>query len=95
MIVYLFSGILPTHAGTTANLISKVDCLFDALNADSADLRRGKKLSQNLSDRSPHLKFFKEMCSEIQKLEFIGAKQRPPSQDGWLQTMIIYYYDTL
>lgn len=88
MIVYLFSGILPTDAGTTANLISKVDCLFDALNADSADLRRGKKFSQNLSDRSPHLKFFKEMCSEIKKLEFIGAKQRPPSQDGWLQTMI-------
>ncbi|XP_045505816.1 uncharacterized protein LOC123702180 [Colias croceus] len=80
-------GELPTEALATVNLLNKIDQLFDSLNADSPSLKRGKKYLRNISDRSPHFAYFKEMKLFFKNCQFIGAKSRAPSLDGWIQTM--------
>lgn len=71
----------------TVNLINKIDQLFDSVNADSPSPKRGKKYLRNMSDRSPHLEYFSQMKKFIKNCEFVGARSRAPSLDGWIQTM--------
>lgn len=64
-----------------------MDKLFDLMNADSPDLRRGKPYSTNWSKTSPHAEFIKKMKGFFQTMKFIGSPRRAPSQDGWLTTL--------
>lgn len=69
-------------------MLNKFDELFDSLNADSADLRGGKKHSTNMTRHSPHLNLFKYMKEFIRTLKFKGLRSPPPpSQVGWIHTM--------
>lgn len=78
---------LPADAHATATLLDRFDQLFDALNADTPDLRRGKKTSTNMSEHSSHLEYFRSMKKFIIELKFIGSNSPPPSQTGWIRTM--------
>lgn len=84
---FVISEELPNEAIATMNLTEKFDKLFDCLNADSADLRRGKIHSTNITKTSPHLKFFERMKVFIKDMKFILCKTPPPSQAGWIQTI--------
>lgn len=64
-----------------------MDKLFDAMNGDTPDRKRGKKYLTNMSSTSPHLDFFNKMKVFFTEMEFLGARSKPPSQDGWLRTM--------
>ncbi|CAH2088752.1 unnamed protein product [Euphydryas editha] len=44
---------LPQETTTTAMLIEKMDQLFDTLNGDTPDRKRGKKYFTNFTQRSP------------------------------------------
>lgn len=83
----MFSGELSLEALATADVINNMDRLFDCLNSDSIDLRRGKPHSTNLSQHSPHLEYFKKMKQFFQNLKYINCRQTPPSQMGWIWTM--------
>lgn len=64
-----------------------MDQLFDTLNSDSADLRRGKPLATNIKESSPHHNFIREMKIFFKDLKFVGCKNTPPSQEGWIWTL--------
>ncbi|KAJ2946544.1 hypothetical protein O0L34_g12599 [Tuta absoluta] len=78
---------LPTDALATGTILKKFDDLFDALNADSPDARRGKRCSTNMTHRSPHLKLFEDMKVFIRGMKFMGSSRTPPSQSGWIRTI--------
>ncbi|KAM3957316.1 uncharacterized protein ACR2FA_008697 [Aphomia sociella] len=80
-------GSICAEAAVTASLVADIDKLFDVVNADSPDLRRGKPHTTNWSLKSPHRDFIKNMISSFGKMKFIGSPRRPPSQDGWLTTL--------
>ncbi|XP_059046613.1 uncharacterized protein LOC131842112 [Achroia grisella] len=81
------SNELPNEAHATATFVKKMDDLFDSINADSPDLRRGKKYSCNLTMRSPHLALYKDMRKFISSMKYLSSRTTPPSQDGWIQTL--------
>ncbi|CAH2227295.1 jg20103 [Pararge aegeria aegeria] len=64
-----------------------MDKLFDSLNSDTVDLRRGKPFLTNLKDTSPHLVFINEMKTFLQSLKFKGSKSTLPSHIGWQWTL--------
>lgn len=83
-----FTEELPAEAHVTAMFAEKFDNSFDAVNADTVDLRRGKKYSTNISkDYSPHLELFAQMRKFIFMMQYLGSKSKPPSQDGWIHTL--------
>lgn len=49
---------MPQDSVATVHLVSIMDKLFDAMNGDSPDLKRGKEYLTNMSSTSPHLKLF-------------------------------------
>ncbi|CAG9792706.1 unnamed protein product [Diatraea saccharalis] len=53
--------LLTNDAAVTSNVISQIDKLFDSLNCDTPDLRRGKLHVKNMTARSPHVELFSEM----------------------------------
>lgn len=85
--LFSFSGELPAEAHATATLLRKFDRLFDAVNADTPDLRGGKKHSTNMTATSPHLELFKEMKDFIKNMKYVGSRSNPPSQEGWIHTL--------
>lgn len=64
-----------------------MDKLFDCVNSDSADLRRGKTHATNMSSKSPHKEHFDKMRKFFSTMKFIGCQRKPPSQDGWIMTL--------
>lgn len=78
---------LPSSAVVTAGFCNYFDQLFDALNADSPDKLRGKPFSTNITKNSPHHKLFIEMRKFVSNMTYIGSKNKPPSQNGWIQTI--------
>ncbi|KAF9409722.1 hypothetical protein HW555_011012 [Spodoptera exigua] len=60
-----------SEAAVTTDLISKMDMLFDSVNSDSSDLRRGKKHATNLKEPTPHL----------------HCTRTPPSKERWVWTL--------
>lgn len=78
---------MPAEAHATVSLLEKFDQLFDALNADTQDLRRGKKYSTNITKKTPHLELFHDMRKFITEMKFIGSSSQPPSQRGWIRTI--------
>ncbi|CAH2104627.1 unnamed protein product [Euphydryas editha] len=80
-------GSLTAAATTTANVIANMDKLFDCLNSESSDLRRGKRHATNLTAINPHLIFFQDMKRFFVTLKFIGSSRKPPSQEGWIWTI--------
>ncbi|KAL4702878.1 hypothetical protein ACJJTC_005789 [Scirpophaga incertulas] len=74
-------------AAVTGNLVANMDKLFDALNSESSDLRRGKPESTNLTATSPHLKLFSEMKTFFLNMKYIGSPRKPSSQEGWIWTI--------
>ncbi|XP_045505962.1 uncharacterized protein LOC123702291 isoform X2 [Colias croceus] len=87
MLMKIAQNELPAEANATATFVQKFDELFDAFNADSPDLRRGKKYSTNLTKRTPHLDLFKKMKMFIANMQYIGSKSNPPSQEGWIHSI--------
>lgn len=87
LICFFLSDELPSEAHTTAMFLEAFDQLFDAVNADSPDLRRGKKFSTNLTAKSPHLELFKDMKTFISSMKYLGGRSNPPSKEGWIHTM--------
>ncbi|CAH2085875.1 unnamed protein product [Euphydryas editha] len=87
LLVKIAKNELPNEAHATASFVSKFDELFDAVNADSPDLRRGKRHSTNLTSRSPHIALFNEMRRFISSMKYLGSKTIPPSQQGWIHTL--------
>ncbi|XP_039764303.1 uncharacterized protein LOC120636805 [Pararge aegeria] len=85
----LFAKVSSNHISpdvvVTATLISKIDSIFDALNAESPDLKRGKKFSSNLSKSSGHLELFSELKTFFKNVKFIGACVYP-SFGQWVDT---------
>ncbi|KAH9632236.1 hypothetical protein HF086_002871 [Spodoptera exigua] len=53
MMAKISEGVLTSEAAVTAGLISKMDMLFDSVNSDSSDLRRGKIHATNLKETTP------------------------------------------
>lgn len=84
---YIFSGTLSSEASTTADVVAKMDKLFDSVNAHTPDLRGGKPLSTNLQDNTPHLELFRHMREFFKNLKFLGCRRAPPSQEGWVWTL--------
>ena len=78
---------LTADAAVTANVVTNMDKLFDCLNSDTADLRRGKIHATNMTSKSPHLKCFEEMKKIFSTLKFIGCPRPPTSREGWISTM--------
>ncbi|KAL4719467.1 hypothetical protein ACJJTC_012797, partial [Scirpophaga incertulas] len=78
---------LPPDAAVTANVVASIDKLFDALNSDSSDLRRGKPQATNMTATSPHTKFFSDMKIFFENMKYIGSPRKPPSQEGWIWTI--------
>ncbi|KAH9632632.1 hypothetical protein HF086_004750 [Spodoptera exigua] len=72
IINYYPASVLTSEAAVTAGLISKMDMLFDSVNSDSSDLRRGKIHATNLKETTPHLQLFKEMKLFFNSLKFLG-----------------------
>lgn len=64
-----------------------MDNLFDCLNSDCSDLRRGKAHATNLKHSSPHLKCFEKMKRFFSSIKYIGSPRKPPSQEGWIWTL--------
>ncbi|KAF9417911.1 hypothetical protein HW555_005056 [Spodoptera exigua] len=81
------SNELPPEAHATATFTKKFDDLFDAVNADSPDLRRGKIYSTNITTRSPHISLFNKMRKFISNMKYLGSRSTPPSQHGWIHTL--------
>ncbi|XP_045492431.1 uncharacterized protein LOC123691889 [Colias croceus] len=78
---------LPPEAHATATFTKNFDEIFDAVNADSPDLRGGKKYSTNMTIRSPHIDLFNQMRKFISRMKYLGSRSKPPSQDGWIHTL--------
>lgn len=57
------------------------------MNGDSPDQMRGKEFLTNMTSTSPHLLFFKKMKLFFMEMKFLGARSKPPSQEGWLRTL--------
>ncbi|XP_047036130.1 uncharacterized protein LOC124641914 [Helicoverpa zea] len=87
MMAKISEGVLTSEAAVTAGLIAKMDMLFDSVNSDSSDLRRGKIHATNLKQTTPHLQLFKEMKLFFNSLKFIGCTRTPPSKEGWVWTL--------
>jgi len=68
-------------------IIEKMDQLFDALNGETPDLKRGKKYLTNLTWSSPHIRYFQEMKTMFEDMKFVGARAKPPSIDGFIRTL--------
>ncbi|XP_052747040.1 uncharacterized protein LOC112046793 [Bicyclus anynana] len=75
------------EAVVTATLISKMDNIFDSLNADTPDLKRGKRYFTNITKKSEHLQLFHDMKTLFQNICFIGVRCAPPSVNGWIRTI--------
>ncbi|XP_052746941.1 uncharacterized protein LOC128199842 isoform X2 [Bicyclus anynana] len=75
------------EAVVTATLISKMDNIFDSLNADTPDLKRGKRYFTNITKKSEHLQLFHDMKTLFQNIYFIGVRCAPPSVNGWIRTI--------
>lgn len=75
------------EAIATATIVSNMDKLFDCMNGDTPHRKRGKLQLTNMTSTSPHLTFFKNMKDFFSKMKFLGARCKPPSQDGWLRTL--------
>ncbi|XP_045497005.1 uncharacterized protein LOC123697128 [Colias croceus] len=87
MLAKISEGVLTSEAAVTAGVISKMDKLFDSVNSDSSDLRRGKIYATNLKETTPHLQLFKEMKLFFNTLKFLGCTRTPPSKEGWVWTL--------
>ncbi|KAJ8708707.1 hypothetical protein PYW08_010089 [Mythimna loreyi] len=87
MMAKISEGVLTSEAAVTAGLISKMDMLFDSVNSDSSDLRRGKIHATNLKETTPHLQLFKEMKLFFNSIKFLGCTRTPPSKEGWVWTL--------
>ncbi|CAH2088133.1 unnamed protein product [Euphydryas editha] len=61
----------------------------DHIEQLSGRVRKITYIMRQLRDvtRSPHLKYFKGMKTMFQELEFIGARCKPPSQEGFIRTL--------
>ncbi|CAH2109175.1 unnamed protein product [Euphydryas editha] len=81
------NGDMPSEAIATANLIAKMDMLFDGVNASTPDLRRGKKYSTNMRESTGHLTLFQEIKNLFKNLEFLECRSTPPSKEGWVWTL--------
>lgn len=68
-------------------LVEEIDHLFDSLNGDTPDPKRGKKYLSNITRRSPHLQYYKKMKEFFKEMTFVGARTKPPSQDGFIKTL--------
>lgn len=65
-----------------------MDKLFDILNSQTPDLRRGKPFSTNLSNKRQLLfKHITCMKHFFEKVEYVGIKRAPPSKEGWIWTL--------
>lgn len=64
-----------------------MDKLFDAVNGDTADRKRGKEYLTNITTNSNHLPFFVKIKDFFKNMKFLGARSKPPSQEGWLRTL--------
>ncbi|CAG4934578.1 unnamed protein product [Colias eurytheme] len=80
------TGDMPSDATPTANLIAKMDMLFDSVNAYTPDLR-GKKFSTNIKERTEHIALFREMKVIFKNLVFLECRSQPPSKEGWIWTL--------
>ncbi|CAK1597698.1 unnamed protein product [Parnassius mnemosyne] len=85
--VKIANGALTAEAAVTANVVSNMDKLFDCLNSDTADLRRGKIHATNMTLKSPHMSCFSDMKLFFQTMKFVGCSRQPPSLDGWIWTI--------
>ena len=83
----IISDDLPQEATATATVISNMDSLFDAVNGDTPDRKRGKEFLTNMTPTSPHLKIFSKMKLFFKEMKFVGARSKPPSQEGWLRSI--------
>lgn len=70
------TGELNPGALVTADVISKMDKLFDVLNSDSADLRRGKPFSTNLGEKTQQIEFLKNMLLFFKNIHFVGTRAK-------------------
>ncbi|XP_059053042.1 uncharacterized protein LOC131847470 isoform X1 [Achroia grisella] len=86
MYAKISQGLTP-EAVVTANVIAKMDKLFDTLNSDTADLRRGKPLATNMKCSTRNITFINEMKLFFKNISFIGSSRKPPSQEGWVWTL--------
>lgn len=78
---------MTSEAAVTAGVISNMDQLFDSVNSDSKDLRRGKIHATNLKQTTPHLTLFKKMKIFFNTSKFVGSTRTPPSKEGWVWTL--------
>ncbi|CAG4981343.1 unnamed protein product [Colias eurytheme] len=85
--VLVDTGLLPTEATITAEVIADMDRLFDCVNSDTPHLKKGKPYSTNLTNVSPHLKHFAKMKKFFATCEFVGCQSQPPSKQGWIWTL--------
>lgn len=44
-------------------------------------------MATNLKQTTGHLDYFKDMKIFFKKIEFLGCRRKPPSQDGWVWTL--------
>lgn len=84
IIIRTFPGELPAEAAVTANVLDNIEKLFDCVNADTTDLRRGKLYATNMKKNSPHLAHFKVMKNFFKNMQFMGCKSKPPTQEDWI-----------
>lgn len=71
----------------TANVCANMDKLFDSLNSDSSDCRRGKPFATNMKENSLHKEHLMKMKSFFQTMKYVGSSRSPPSQNGWVWTI--------
>lgn len=64
-----------------------MDDLFDCVNANTPDLRRGKKYSTNIKNNTPHFIHFANMKKFFGEITFMGCRRTPPSLEGWIWTL--------
>ncbi|RVE41901.1 hypothetical protein evm_013451 [Chilo suppressalis] len=97
MFARISQGLLPGEASVTADIISNIDKLFDCLNGDTADRKKGKPHCTNMTDTSPHFDHFKKMIEFFDTCEFVGCHSSPPSKQGWIWTIrgVIKVYNNL
>ncbi|CAH2056102.1 unnamed protein product, partial [Iphiclides podalirius] len=88
MMAKISEGTLNPEAVATAGVISNMDKLFDSVNSDSPDLRRGKIHATNLKPTTPHLQLFKDMKLFFNTLKFVGCTRTPPSKEGWISKFV-------
>lgn len=87
LMLFIVSGELSTSATTTAQVLKKMDDLFDSVNAYTPDRRRGKPLATNIQNSTGHMELFSQMKRFFKEMKFLGCRTPPPSQQGWIWTI--------